>query len=111
LGKSLQVGLLVEPRSPAIFKFGKHCAGNASGKQLRRGRLQAGLGWRRIGVEAFQRFAPPGQADRAQRRLGRSSDHFGQRVINIEQRIEGRTELGRPIEPNEIAIPLRLSDR
>jgi hypothetical protein len=105
------VWLFVQLRGPAIFKLGKQCPGYPARQQLRRNRLQARLGRWRISVEPFQRLSPPGQADRAQRRLGRVRNNRGQRIVDGKQRIEGRAELGRPVVPNEFPVPLRLSDR
>ena len=48
----------------------------------RRHRLQPRLGRWRTGVEPLERLAPPGEPDRAQRRLGRGRDNLGQRIID-----------------------------
>jgi hypothetical protein len=60
-------------------------------------------------VESLQRLAPPGEADRAKRRLRRSDNYLGQGVVDGEQRIEGGPDLDWPILADEIAV-LQFSD-
>jgi hypothetical protein len=78
------VGLLTTPgkrlekRQPRIFELRQFLPANVSAEQLARDGAQPRLSWRRdSGVELFQALAPPGEADRAKRRLGRRGDHVG----------------------------------
>ena len=83
-----------------------------------RGSNSVATAWRRgsggggLLIEPLQRVAPPGQPDRAKRRLGRGGDDIGQGIVDVEQGVEGGPQLDRPVEPDEIAVPQSsLSDR
>jgi hypothetical protein len=71
--------------------------------------LKSRLGRSGTGIQPFQRFAPPGKADRAQHRLGRCCHHFRKRIVDCEQGFEGGAELGRPMQPYEVPVR-QLSD-
>jgi len=72
--------------------------------------LQAGLGWNLASIEFFQAVPPPYQLDLCEPRLRRLRDHVRHRIVEREQGVECRPQLGRPMEPDQIAIR-QLSDR
>jgi hypothetical protein len=51
--------------------------------------LKARLGGSAGSIEPLQRVAPPCQADRSERRLGRRAHDVGERRFQIEQGVEG----------------------
>jgi len=105
----LNIRFLVEQGRPAIFERGQHCSPDPTRKQFDGCGLQPWLGRRWIGVETLQCLSPPGEANCAQRRLGRAGHNFGQCVVDRKQRIESGPEFDRPVEPDEIAVR-QLSD-
>jgi hypothetical protein len=101
---------LLQEDSPICFELGKFGSTDSAWEQLGSGRLQPRLGRDLALIELFQALTPPGELDRRKRGLARSGDDIRHRFIDVEQGIECGPQLGRPVEPDEIAIA-QLSDK
>jgi hypothetical protein len=109
-GNTVGVRMFFEHGRPTVFEPCKLASRDSARKQFRRRRLQPRLGGHLALIELLQPLAPPGELDRAKRRLGGVRDDIGHRIVDIEQGIESGPQLDGPIEPDEIAVA-RFSDR
>jgi len=100
----------VRPCYPSASDLGQFGSSDLTRQELRCCGLQAGLGWNLASIEFFQAVPPPYQLDLCEPRLRRANNDLAHRVENIEQGVECRPQLGRPMEPDQIAIR-QLSDR
>jgi hypothetical protein len=62
-------------------------------------------------IESLKFLAPPGELDRRQRRFRGSRDDIAHGIVNIEQGIERGPQDDRPMQPDQIAVAFRFSDR
>ena len=102
------VGL--QNQNPALLKLRNIASAYPPWQKLRSHGAKPRFGRNFAFVEFFQAFAPPSELDRAQDRLSGANDDVRHRIFEVEQRIESRPQLNRPIEPDEVAIP-DFSDR
>ena len=104
------IGIVGQHQSPALLKLRDITSAYPTWQKLRSHGAKPRFGRNFALVEFFQALAPPSELDRAQSRLSGASDDVSHRVFEVEQRIESRPQLNRPIEPDELAIP-DFSDR
>jgi hypothetical protein len=104
----------LKQRKPRIFQIRQFLAADATTEQLTRDGAEARLArWRRSPVEFLEPLAPPGEADRAERRVAARRDDVGQREVEVpeggECRPNRRGDGGKRRQAVRIERP--LSDR
>ena len=101
-------------RQPPSSSCDSSCAADAARKQLRGQRAAAAARPAALArVHLLQPLAPPGEADRAERRLAGRRDHVGQREVEIPQCRESRPDARRHSSSAVSAVGVEppLSDR
>jgi hypothetical protein len=74
----------LQQRKPCIFEMRQFVTADPPCNQLAGDRLQPGLGGQRIPmVQLVKPLAPPGEADRAEPRVGARRNHVGEREIEV----------------------------
>ena len=104
----------LQQRQPGVFELCQLAAADAAAEQLAGDGTEARLARRRSsGIEFLQALAPPGEADRAECRLGRGGNNICQREIEVPEGGEGgpgrRRSGGK--RRQTVAIERPLSDR
>ena len=104
LGNQRRVGFAIEQRRPARFQPGKLAAADSARQQLGSDGFEPRLLRRRAAVQLLEPFAPPGELDRTQRRLGRPRDDIPHRRIEHPQRPERRPDLRRRVDQRQFDV-------
>lgn len=79
-------------------------AGDSTGQQLPRDRLETGFIWQRASIEVIETLAPPCQADRTQIRITGRRGNVGECKVEAPQRREGRSKFLGKLFENDLAI-------
>jgi hypothetical protein len=98
----------LEQQPPVFAQRGQVSARYPSRQEFAGCSLEPRLGWYLAFVKLLEALPPPGELDCGKRRLAGSGDDIRHRFIDVEKRIEGRPQLGRPVEPDEIAVAQAL---
>ena len=93
-----------EKFSPTFFESGQIGPGYPPWKKLADYGLQARLRRHQSLIHLLEALAPPSKLDCCERRLRHPNDDVPHRIVDCEQGIERRTQLGRPVKPDEITV-------
>jgi hypothetical protein len=102
----------LQPDRPPGCQDRKLGSADSARQKLGHGRLQSRFSRDLALVQLFEPLAPPGELDRPQGGFRRTRDDVRQCVVDVEQGVECRSQLRRPMQPHEVAIATRrVSDR
>lgn len=90
----------LKERGPAGFELRQIGPADASRQKFGSCSLQPWFCRDLTQIELVEALTPPRQLDRRKRRLGRSRNHVGHCILDVEQRIECRPQMRRPIKPD-----------
>jgi hypothetical protein len=101
IGDAPRLDLLFEERCPAVLQLRELRALYAAKKQMLRHRPQPRLGRDHALIQLLEPLSPPGELDRAKRRLRRAHDDIAHRGIDLEERLECGPQIHRK-EPKHL---------